>query len=321
MASTELALERSLYVGDAIGAIIYGIQLTLFFHSTHYLLRGSRENRKRDLGFILYGFILALMVSIALATNFVFGQLMWIDRRNEPGGPPEFFRVNGTIWYQIFGTTAAYVGIAMSDALMLHRCYAITAGNPWLCIPSGIIFLASLALGIVSIIASASPNVFLLAGRPAQFGTAWISLSVAYNIIVTFIISVKLILASRRLKRIALPEYAGIYTSVAAIVIESAFPPSFIGIVFSVIYGLNNVSALAFSVAWGCLLAVSPQLIILRVARGTAWSQNTLNDAPISAIRFKGQPDTVNLGSDDSVSVAATGNLELIQSKSESAVV
>lgn len=102
----------------------------------------------------------------------------------------------------------------------------------------------------MSIISSAAPNAFLLKGRPAQFGTAWTSLSVGFNIVVTAIICVRLYTAYRRLRAIASPEYAGIYTGVAAIIIESALPYAFFGIIFSILYGLNNVSSLAFAIVW-----------------------------------------------------------------------
>ena len=102
----------------------------------------------------------------------------------------------------------------------------------------------------MSIISSAAPNSFLLKGRPAQFGTAWVSLSVGFNIVVTVIICIKLYLAYRRLRAIASPEYASTYTGVAAIIIESALPYAFFGVIFSVLYGLNNVSSLAFAIVW-----------------------------------------------------------------------
>lgn len=161
----------------------------------------------------------------------------------------------------------------------------------------------------MSIIASSAPNEFLLKGRPAQFGTAWTSLSVAFNIIVTSIISIKLLIAYRRLRAVTSPEYAEIYAGVAAILIESALPYALFGFIFSVLYGLNNVSSLGFAVVWigftvsasllavlneivltiDCRKGISPQLIILRVAMGTAWAQDTISNAPTTGIKFRQQ--------------------------------
>ncbi|KJA25159.1 hypothetical protein HYPSUDRAFT_38125 [Hypholoma sublateritium FD-334 SS-4] len=312
MSSAELAIERSLYVGNALGAILYGVQLTLCCQSVYFLCKGAPASRKRNISLIVYSLILALFVAIGLAANFVFGQLTWIDRRNVPGGPAEFFGENVNSWYNTFGTSGGYAGIFLGDALMLYRCYTITGCNLWLTIPPAILFLGSTALGIVSIIASAAPNAFLLEGRPAQFGTAWTSLSVGFNIIVTIIICVKLYLAYRRLRAIASPEYADIYTGAAAILIESAFPYAFFGIIFSILYGLNNVSSLAFAIVWIAFTGISPQLIILRVARGTAWSKNTISNAPESSMKFREHSNMLEHGSDSTVN---NTNLNRVMSK------
>lgn len=86
----------------------------------YFLSKGAPSSRKRNIALIVYSLVLALFVAIGLAANFVFGQLMWIDRRDGPGGPAAFFGENSNAWYNTFGTSGGYAGIFMGDALMVR---------------------------------------------------------------------------------------------------------------------------------------------------------------------------------------------------------
>lgn len=149
MPSFELGLERSLYVGNALGAILYGenilagrglmfipkitrlllspsgVQLTLCFQSIYFLSRCTSSGapdptkRRRNIFYIAYSLVLAVIVAIGLAANFVFGQFIWINHRDVPGGPPVFFEENTNAWYNTFGTSAGAAGIFMGDALLV----------------------------------------------------------------------------------------------------------------------------------------------------------------------------------------------------------
>lgn len=85
----------------------------------YFLSSGGPASRKRNIALIVYSLALAVLVAIGVAANFVFGQLMWIDRRDVPGGPAAYFGENTDAWYNTFGTSAGYAGIFMGDALMV----------------------------------------------------------------------------------------------------------------------------------------------------------------------------------------------------------
>jgi len=140
------------------------------------------------------------------------------------------------------------------------------------------------------------------------------SISVSFNIVVTLIISLRLLHARYRMRKNAPKEDIEIYTSVVAILVESAFPLALSGLVAAIFYGKGHPAAFALTVVWGNFVVssalnslfllntfvakicqgISPQLIILRVARGRAWSQHIMSQQK-SAIRFqtRGSESTV----------------------------
>lgn len=73
------------------------------------------KNRKF---YIVYSSFLMLFLTISVATNYAFGDLIWIDGRNIPGGPPVYLANNISAWYNTFGTAADVTANAMADGLL-----------------------------------------------------------------------------------------------------------------------------------------------------------------------------------------------------------
>ncbi len=151
---------------------------------------------------------------------------------------------------------------------------------------------------IITIVESALPNSFLLHGKPANFGVPWVALSVSLNVLVTTLICVRLLRMRAIMRKVLAPELSRTYTSIAAMLIESAAPFSVIGIGLVVTEAQGGPLAIAFSYVWGifcveCALSssthrgalsfwpffqqsLSPQMIILRVAMGHGLLKETV---------------------------------------------
>lgn len=106
------------------------------------------------------------------------------------------------------------------------------------------------ALGIVSIIISSQPNTYILSGKAGQFGVAWLSISVGFNIIVTLMLSVRLLHAQREFRRYATDGDTKTYTGVVAILVESAFPLALSGFIAAIFYGIEHPAAFAIENIW-----------------------------------------------------------------------
>ena len=106
-------------------------------------------------------------------------------------------------------------------------------------------------LAIFTIVETALPDRSVLnGGNPVHLAVAWISLSVSLNIIVTLMICFRLLRARALTLGALSPEMSGMYTSIVAVLIESAAPFSVIGIGLVVTTAKTSPLTYAFSDIW-----------------------------------------------------------------------
>ena len=157
--SPELRFEQSLYIGNAVSAIFFGkyiviiwlgdlsinrfgvyvlgIALALCIHICLLLLK-PENRRPRNYFYASYCIVLMIFFSIAMSSNFIFGQFMWIDHRDVPGGPPAYLATHITDWYNTFGTAASVALVFTADSLMVSMLYSVWLfhADLWLAITS-----------------------------------------------------------------------------------------------------------------------------------------------------------------------------------------
>ena len=63
--------------------------------------------------------MMLLMITIWISTQAIFGEKMWLEDANFPGGPDSYWASNISVWYMDWGTTAITVLQLMTDALMV----------------------------------------------------------------------------------------------------------------------------------------------------------------------------------------------------------
>jgi hypothetical protein len=97
----------------------------------------------------------------------------------------------------------------------------------------------------------------------------------AVNIVLTMLIVVRLWCMSRHVKAALGEDHARAYTSLAAIMVESAGPYAICGLIFIVTFAVNSPGQNLFLPPLGQVMCLSPELIIWRMAGGRAWSMHT----------------------------------------------
>src|SRR5260221_1938434 len=106
-------------------------------------------------------------------------------------------------------------------------------------------------LAIFTIVETALPNRSVLNnGNPVRLAVAWISLTVSLNGIVNSMICFRLLQARARTLGALSPEMSRMYTSVVAVLIESAAPFTVIGIGLVIVTARNSPLTFAFSDIW-----------------------------------------------------------------------
>ncbi|KIJ55848.1 hypothetical protein M422DRAFT_122424, partial [Sphaerobolus stellatus SS14] len=83
-----------------------------------------------------------------------------------------------------------------------------------------------------------------------------------------------------------------VYTGIVAILVESALPFSVAGIIFAIVLGKGLPEAFAFTIVWRALVVLSPQFIILRVALGRGWTDETVSQFSGSTVIFAPNPQS-----------------------------
>jgi hypothetical protein len=79
----------------------------------------SKPVQHRQLFYICYEGLLLLLLTVSATSNVAFGELMWIEKRNNPGGPPVFLAANFAAWYNVFGSVADCASNILTDGLVV----------------------------------------------------------------------------------------------------------------------------------------------------------------------------------------------------------
>ena len=103
----------------------------------------------------------------------------------------------------------------------------------------------------MTLIATASPDGSFFVGIAQHLGIAYYALSVSLNIMVTTLICTRLFRASKGISAVLGRDNAKLYTSLTAILSESAALYSITGIMFIVPYARNSQLTIVFGVIYG----------------------------------------------------------------------
>ncbi|PPQ94122.1 hypothetical protein CVT25_007916 [Psilocybe cyanescens] len=245
-------LELSIYIGLSITAILYGILLCVTSTSIYLLIfnRKPRQEARQNNFYIIYSMTLLILLTFAFATNALMGQLMWIQHRDDEGGPLAYFDSSANSWFETLGTATDVVANIMADALLVYRCYVIWRRSIWILIPLILLYMSSIVFSLLTTIQSALPNNTVL-GSSTNFYIPWISLTSGLNVIVTGLIVFRILAFSHRARGTMPPEAHKVYTGAASILIESALPFSILGIIFAVYTAKNLAPQEALAFIWG----------------------------------------------------------------------
>ncbi|KZT04286.1 uncharacterized protein LAESUDRAFT_658015 [Laetiporus sulphureus 93-53] len=270
--------EHAFYIGGQMSAILYGVDLVMYFTTMQALLTKS-DARRSDRFFTVYSTIMLLLLTIDVSTNAVWGEQMWITFRDEPGGVPEFIATQTAVWYETLSSTSVVALIFMSDALLIYRCFILWGSRLVIIVLPILVYLAAFALAICELVSAGVPGGDFFAGKSVNFGVPYYALSIALNICLTLLICGRLVYLSRFVRAAMGRESAQLYTGLASLMIESAAPYSMLGIMFLVPYARGSDVSIAFGQVWAKLTCLSPQLIVLRVATRRAWDRTTISQA------------------------------------------
>ncbi|KAH6912330.1 hypothetical protein BKA70DRAFT_1267220 [Coprinopsis sp. MPI-PUGE-AT-0042] len=271
-------------------AIFYTVVLTLesvlVFGGLAAFLRAPKNRREGRLRFILFSFAILATSSTDITLDLVefFGDLY-------TGGPTgnEFLKVISTYnkkrnTLAVAADSAWGATILLGDGLMLWRCFILWRNKIWVLVPSLLAFLGTAASHTLYLIWMADEAPRGKQCKAALMST--ISSSVALNIMVTSLILLRLTGTRRRIAK-AFPDQRPslLYSTIPAILVESAAPVAFFGLISVILRGTSTLSVWndllqrekltvtvnIFGLLFSSFSILSPQMIIYRVTTGKSW--------------------------------------------------
>ncbi|KAH7924330.1 hypothetical protein BV22DRAFT_1129896 [Leucogyrophana mollusca] len=273
----EIALERATFIGDTLSVLAYGASLVLFLQCMYAFYNRGDMARERRWLFMLY---ISLMFSFGTAyigINSTLWRNMFVDDRNYPGGPMGYslgiYNQPPSVAANAFFVLANW----FADGLLLYRCLVVYSERHWVVLFPGMMYLGSISMGIALQYATSRPSADAWTKGSVDFGLAYFSLSCSLNIILTILISGR-ILAHRRYMHSALGEsHADTYVSIAALLIESSMLYAVFSLLFIAPYAASSNLSNIFLPVLSQIQIIAPLLIMLRVAGRHAWTSTTAN--------------------------------------------
>jgi hypothetical protein len=102
---------------------VVGVEAFTFVAAVYCISQRSPEYQKRQRFYISYGAVLLSLFTIQFASEAVWGQYMWIDHRNYPGGPLGFYAASQVAWYVVIGLVATIVVNILGDVLLVSPIF------------------------------------------------------------------------------------------------------------------------------------------------------------------------------------------------------
>ncbi|KXN82729.1 hypothetical protein AN958_02221 [Leucoagaricus sp. SymC.cos] len=278
--SADIFAEHTWLQGAFLGAIAFGIEFILYVMTCFFLWKlRTPINNRQNLFFIFYITVIFTLSVLYVAGLFQFTQLSFIDGRNIPGGPAQFENVMFSLPIDMLANVIMVLNSWLCDIINVWRCFVIYKGCR---VPSWVVnmipillYFGSVAFGILFLkqVGTVSQSPWDSSG--INFTIPYYAMSLALNIIITILIVLRLLVYRHRIVKAMGKGHGSQYTSLAAIIVESAAIYSTFALLFLIPFALNSPVSQLFLQGLSMVQGLSTFLIIFRVATGKGWSSDT----------------------------------------------
>ncbi|KAJ2921997.1 hypothetical protein H1R20_g15096, partial [Candolleomyces eurysporus] len=269
---------RAAYANYTMSMVVIGIHLFMMLYGLSVFLETPELLKKGRKRYIAVSFVIttlsALTASLDMADYF-----QTLFKSTSLGHWQELFDGSSKEWRYLASSAGLGLIIMTGDALLVYRCYIICVEYWWVTILPMITSLSALALFFMSINPGGQD------GDRRSYVVAFTLLTVSTSIIVTALITIRLLRARRTLATLLPSADVRIYTGVIAILIESAAPLTIFGTITAVITVARAARAIHESsegtIACSALFdglfysfcTLSPHMIIFRVTTGRSFTR------------------------------------------------
>ncbi|KAH9934013.1 uncharacterized protein BXZ73DRAFT_100853 [Epithele typhae] len=299
MTSTAIPVfQNGFYVGNNFNAILYGMELVLYFMTVRVVLDRKHKHAPSDKWFLIFSTACLCLNTVFVATEAVFGEEMWIVNADYPGGMDAYLNDFASVWYQTFGTAASITLNLLADGLMIYRAYVVWDDIRVIIFPC-FLYFASLCLGVAQLIEAGVPHGNYFLGIAQKLGVAYTSCIISLNIINTSLVAGRVYVVGKRYAAAMGSDVGAAYTGAVSIMIESSALSTLTGIAYLVSFAINSELNIFFLSIYVMCTCLAPQLIVLRVMSGRAWTREKSSMVG-TKLEFTGR-STTQIGAESSV--------------------
>jgi len=286
---------------SAVVSFLYGIIFTLYCLCSWPLYHQLRIPDKRRQAKFSLGYITLLFAcsTILVGLNIRMIQLAYLNHSDFPGGPLlwEFSHDPFTSAFQAIGGIVTLIIEGLTMAIQIWRLWLIWSGTRYailVCILPILLLLTYIGLdlplnvvgGFISFDQLGISEDALIAMQTAAFGIV-----AAFTILVTALITTRLLLVRRKVTKImGMSEVASPYLSIAVMLIESYALSAAWSLATTITYVVNDPSRLLFGSTDAFIQVITYFLIIYRVANGKGWTRQT--EGKLATLQWNHGPRT-----------------------------
>ncbi|KAJ2922463.1 hypothetical protein H1R20_g14636, partial [Candolleomyces eurysporus] len=164
----------------------------------------------------------------------------------------------------------------IGDLLMLYRIHVLWNYRWWMvCLPC-LLYLSNVAISIPFLVALSRPHDPEWSTRVKLFSISYSALAVSFNLLVTILISVRLLMLRRKIEQVLGKVQAMYYNCYATIFVECGAFLSLWITFYVIVLARGSWIQDAISLPTAYVSAITRILIIIRMAQNNAWSRDLI---------------------------------------------
>lgn len=286
--ASTLFLERTFVSGDVITGTGYGIQLMLYLACARYLWNQRQKRKLQPLFLLAYITVLILVETVYVAVQHRTIQDMYVDNRNYPGGPWQYFLATQYLPENVIFIATLFILTFLSDILVLWRCWVIWAASGQTILASlavafpALVLIGSFVVGVLWAHISSQPGLSLYSNVPIIYGTCYYALSLGVNVMLTVLIAARLLAYRRKVVSVLAADHGSYYLSLASIFVESAALYTVCALLFLITYAVDSPINQVFLGMTNSGQQIATYLIIYRIAEGSGFSRSAIESTTLN---------------------------------------
>ncbi|KAJ2917984.1 hypothetical protein MD484_g2437, partial [Candolleomyces efflorescens] len=298
----RIVQARAAYANGTLTMVAIGIHIFMVLYGFSVFLETPKHSRKGRKRYIATSLVItalsAFSASLDMARYFqvLFGS-------TSPSHWHKLHVATLSRWEGLLTGTILGVLVWIGDALLVYRCYVICVDYSWVAAVPGAFSFCALVVNLQSWYRHNSDH-------RAKYEIAFVLLTISTNTIVTSLIAAHLFRTRRTLLKLLPSQEIRLYTGVVAILIESALPLSFFGIIAAAFMLAKEAPAVrssegilvcyyTFVGLFYIFCTLSPQMIIFRITTGHSFVKfpSLTRDVPLSPIDTTRQSASLDMAS------------------------